>query len=199
MNPLTLANGTSIDTTSGLVIVNQTNIAGKDDDDLLSLPATPLDELPITTKKLSDLPVTPKQMNTFGVVITYVMCGIDNEGISKATKLEIEHIVAIREMDSYIEIQKLATETLLLAKADKVREIISQQSELAARTIGRGLISDNEATRLVAAKDVLDRAGHRPVDVVEHKHKMEGGLTIEVIRRDKDQNVPIIDITPEEI
>ena len=52
--------------------------------------------------------------------------------------------------------------------------------------------SDNETTRMSAAKDVLDRAGQRPADVIEHKHKMEGGLTIEYV--EKKDDIPTINI-----
>jgi hypothetical protein len=48
---------------------------------------------------------------------------------------------------------------------------------------------------MTAAKDVLDRAGQRPVDIIEHRHKMEGGLTIEYV--DKKDDIPTIDITPD--
>jgi hypothetical protein len=50
-------------------------------------------------------------------------------------------------------------------------------------------------TKMTAAKDVLDRAGQRPVDIIEHRHKMEGGLTIEYV--DKKDDIPTIDITPD--
>jgi hypothetical protein len=52
-------------------------------------------------------------------------------------------------------------------------------------------------TRLGVAKDVLDRAGHRPADIIEHRHKMEGGLTIEYV--EKKDDIPTIDITPKEM
>jgi hypothetical protein len=44
-----------------------------------------------------------------------------------------------------------------------------------------------------AARDILDRSGHRPADVVEHRHRMDGGLVIEVVRRDA-VSVPTIDM-----
>jgi hypothetical protein len=40
------------------------------------------------------------------------------------------------------------------------------------------------ADRMAAARDILDRSGHRPSDVVEHRHRMDGGLVIEIVRRD---------------
>tara|TARA_R110000803_G_scaffold118785_1_gene187133 strand:- start:508 stop:705 length:198 start_codon:yes stop_codon:yes gene_type:complete len=37
--------------------------------------------------------------------------------------------------------------------------------------------------QLAAAKDILDRDGHRPADIVEHRHTIEGGLQIEYVDR----------------
>jgi hypothetical protein len=45
--------------------------------------------------------------------------------------------------------------------------------------------------------DVLDRAGHRPADVVEHRVRMEGALTIEFIEKDAGKEVPTITIDKE--
>jgi hypothetical protein len=49
---------------------------------------------------------------------------------------------------------------------------------------------------MAAAKDVLDRSGHRPSDVVEHRHRMDGGLVIEIVKRDGAQ-MPVIDMESE--
>jgi hypothetical protein len=48
---------------------------------------------------------------------------------------------------------------------------------------------------MAAARDILDRSGHRPSDVVEHRHRMDGGLVIEIVRR--DAVLPIIDMDKE--
>ena len=62
-------------------------------------------------------------------------------------------------------------------------------------------VNNNEMginTRMTAANNILDRAGHRPADIIEHRHKVEGGLTIEYIKNE-EQNIPTIDITPNEV
>ena len=38
---------------------------------------------------------------------------------------------------------------------------------------------------LAAAQDILDRGGHRPVDIVEHVNKMDGELRIVHITKDE--------------
>ena len=73
--------------------------------------------------------------------------------------------------------------------------MIAQSGVLAATRMVDGLNSTNEATRLSAARDILDRGGHRPADIIEHRHKVEGGLRIEYVTKD-DNEIPTIDITP---
>jgi hypothetical protein len=77
-----------------------------------------------------------------------------------------------------------------------VRDMLSRGGVLAASRVLEGLNSANEAHQLASAKDILDRGGHRPADVVEHRHKVEGGLTIEHVKRE-DQAIPVIDIKHE--
>ena len=52
---------------------------------------------------------------------------------------------------------------------------------------------------LEAAKDLLDRGGHRPVDIVEHVNKMDGELRIVHIRKDETKEKAIQDVEFEEI
>ena len=77
-----------------------------------------------------------------------------------------------------------------------VRGMFVEKSRRAADVMFELLDSDSEATKGAAAKDVLDRAGQRPIDVIEHRHKMEGGLTIEYV--EKKDDIPTIDVEAEE-
>ena len=52
---------------------------------------------------------------------------------------------------------------------------------------------------LAAAQDILDRGGHRPVDVVEHINKMDGELRIVHITKDEKILNTIKDVDYEEI
>ena len=72
-----------------------------------------------------------------------------------------------------------------------VRGIFDKYAKNAAAELISQMNSKNEVARSMAAKDVLDRAGHRPADIVEHKHKVEGGLTIEYIKKDSIEPVTI--------
>ena len=50
-----------------------------------------------------------------------------------------------------------------------------------------------------AAQDILDRGGHRPVDVVEHINKMDGELRIVHITKDEKAINNIVEAEFEEI
>jgi hypothetical protein len=59
--------------------------------------------------------------------------------------------------------------------------------------------SDNDVLSFKASQDILDRAGHRPADIVEHRHKLEDALHIVIEHKDDGKSVPMIDITPETV
>jgi hypothetical protein len=44
-----------------------------------------------------------------------------------------------------------------------------------------------------ASQDILDRAGHRPADVIEHRHRMEDSLNIVITKRDETKQLPTLE------
>ena len=80
---------------------------------------------------------------------------------------------------------------------DHVRNLFVINSQVAAARVIAEVNNVEPEVALRASKDVLDRAGHRPADVVEHRHLVEGGLTIEYV--DKKKPTPEIDITPDKV
>ncbi len=188
--PLILADGTEINPIDGLVVTEDT---------LVEVPNTEQikREIVAARKRISDLPVPPGQMNTLSVIISYSLFGINDEDISSTLFIPLEQVIAIKESDAYVNLQEQFLRNILESDLSSVRGMFVQNSRIAADKMFHLLNSNNEATQITAAKDVLDRAGHRPVDVIEHRHKMEGGLTIEYV--DKKDDVPPINITPKEM
>ena len=190
IEPLVLADGTVINPVDGTIVI---------DEALVEVPNTEQikREIVASRKRISDLPVPPAQMNTISVIISYSLFGINDEDISTTLFIPLEQVTAIKKSDSYVNLQEQFLKTILESDLSSVRGMFVQKSKLAADRMFSLLNSNNEATQMVAAKDVLDRAGHRPVDVIEHRHKMEGGLTIEYV--EKKDDVPMIDVTPKEM
>jgi hypothetical protein len=144
-------------------------------------------------RRISDLPATPKQMNAIGAVLAYSLYGLDTEEVAQAIGTTIEQIDRIKSCDPYTQMHDAIVRTVLDSETDVVRELIAKNARTAAQVMVDALQAGTRADRMAAARDVLDRSGHRPADVVEHRHRMDGGLVIEVVRRDA-VNVPTIDM-----
>ena len=183
--PLVLADGTKINPVDGHVVTDEV---------LVEVPNTAelKREIVASRKRINDLPVPPSQMNTISVIMSYSLFGIADEDISNTLLVPLEQLKAIKSSDVYAELQKQLLKNIIESDMSDVRSLFVQESHKAAKTMFNLLDSDSEATRGVAAKDVLDRAGQRPVDIIEHRHKMEGGLTIEYI--EKKDDIPTIDV-----
>lgn len=147
-------------------------------------------------RKLSELPEVPRTMNAVSVILSYTLFGLDDEEIAIATSLTVDQIGRIKVGDAYTQMHDAVVRTVLESETQVVRELFVKKAKDAAQVVLRAMEEGNRADRLAAAKDVLDRSGHRPSDVVEHRHRMDGGLVIEIVRRD-GAVVPIIEMDRE--
>lgn len=148
---------------------------------------------PQVRRRVTDLPALPKQMNAIGAVFSYVMFGLDDEEVASATGLGVAQVAQIRDSDPYRQLHEAVIRTVLDGQSDTVREMLARNARHAATTMVEALQSGTRADRMAAARDILDRSGHRPADVVEHRHRMDGGLVIEIVKRDTVQ-IPTIDM-----
>lgn len=193
--PLVLADGTKIDS-SGRVIKDKPAA-------FVSIP-NPAEAQRIvarTRRTVADLPVPPAQLSGVALVAFYTLFGMTDGDISIALdgRLTVPQITNIREQDAYKEFMVSAKENILHSDTVTVRDMFEEQAKNAARKIIELADSDNEVMALTASKDVLDRAGHRPADIVEHRHKMDDVLNIVVTKRDEANVLPVIDVTPERV
>lgn len=157
---------------------------------------TPLGEpRPQVRRKVSDLPALPRQMNAISVILAYTLFGLDEDETASAAGIAPAQVVRIRKSDPYRQMYDAIVRSVLDGEADVVRDLFAKNAKGAAQTMVEALQQGTRADRMAAAKDILDRSGHRPNDVVEHRHRMDGGLTIEIVRKDV-VNAPIIDLEP---
>jgi hypothetical protein len=188
--PLVLADGTMISPIDGDIVIEEVLVEVPNTEEIKR-------EITASRKRISDLPVPPDQMNTISIIISYSLFGITDEDISNTLLVPLEQLKTIKDSDVYTSLQDQFIKNIVASDASNVRGMFEQKSANAANKVFSLMDSENETTRMVAAKDVLDRAGHRPADVIEHRHRMEGGLTIEYI--EKKDDIPTIDITPKEL
>ena len=190
--PLVLADGTKINPLNGNVLI--------DDEDLVVEVPNTTDiqrEIVASRKRITDLPVPPEQMNTLSFILCYAMFGLGDDDIANIISLPVEQIRSIKMTKGYTDLQHSLIETITNSDIMSVRDMFVDHSRSAAdvviNTMNNPEIGIN--TRMSAANNILDRAGHRPADIVEHRHKVEGGLRIEYIKKE-DQDIPTIDVTP---
>lgn len=147
-----------------------------------------------TRRKLADLPEVPKTMNAISVVLAYSLFGLDDEEIAIATKLTIDQVGRLKMSDAYGQMHEAIVRTIVDSETDVVRDMLAKNARNAAATMVDALNAGNRSDRMAAARDILDRSGHRPADIIEHRHRVDGGLVIEYIRRGTEDVPPVIDM-----
>lgn len=146
-----------------------------------------------TRRKLADLPEVPKTMNAVGAVLSYSLFGLDDDEIALATGFTVDQIGRIKMSDPFTQMHDAVVRTVLDSETDVVRELLAKNAKNAAHVMVDALQSGARADRMAAAKDILDRSGHRPADVVEHRHRVDGGLVIEYVKRE-ERDIPTIEM-----
>lgn len=187
--PLKLADGT-------LILPNGRVQKELRDSDMVAIPSNTEARRLVakTRRRLSDLPAIPRQMNVISVVVTYTMLGISDEEIAIATELSAEQIKTIKTSEVYASVSLDIAKNIVAQDTDAVRTRLEAAAHSAADKVVTLMDSPDDKVALGAIKDVLDRAGHRPVDVVEHRHSMDGGLVIRVIKQDNTVKMPELTI-----
>lgn len=155
-------------------------------------------------RKLSDLPDL-KNVNLVSQVLCYYMFGLNLQDISTVTHIPIENIHTIVMSTEFGEYKNKMLQSIKERDEDDVRNFISAASRKAANKVVD--IMENCANpkySLAAAQDILDRSGQRPVDVVEHRQKIDNELRIVYIKKDENakkqlENIKQIDAEYEEV
>ena len=190
---LELADGTMIDPLTGKVV--------KSDPNMVEVPTHSEAQRIVTQvrRNVNDLPELPEKMNTISVIVAYTLFGLTETDIAITTNLPVEQVRNIKSLEAFDDMYDGIVRDIIEADSDDVRNRFKQHSRQAQDKVLDLLDSENEAIVMRATDSILDRAGHRPADIVEHRHKVEGGLHIEITKRDPSQVTPMIDITPIEV
>ncbi len=190
VEPLVLGDGTVIDPLTGSVVKDELR------QEIIEVPSTSsiIQHTPAISRRLVDLPVSPRQMNAISIVIGYTMLGVNDEMIAQATSIDINVIKNVKESDGYQKVFDEMVRQVVESDKEYVRNLFVSGSKVAAHKVLTLVESPNEATAITAAKDILDRGGHRPVDVVDHHHMVAGSLRIEIVKKQGDRDIPHIEL-----
>lgn len=145
-------------------------------------------------KTAAELPFQPGQMNVVSLVLFYTMWGLGSVDVALQCNITVDQVKNIQGLDQYRELSEEIKKSVLEHEANDIRSYMQRHAMGAAKKIV-DLVDEEGALGMMAAKDILDRTGNRPVDVVEHRHKMEDVLRIEVVERKSEVDLPVLNIT----
>lgn len=200
---LVLADGTKIDKATGSIIRDQPLTPELiDGDEPIAAPQevdSDVDESEIddiknrlpTNRYLNDLPGDTNGTKAIAVISGLTLFGLSDREISIVCNTDMEKVGAIKKSERYEDFLTGIIDNVMRAQSDNVRAMFVNNAKMAASNIIGGLKSKIPEVRHMASKEVLDRGGFRPIDVVEHRVKHENELKIVHIRGDAEKHVTI--------
>jgi hypothetical protein len=201
-NVLTLADGTKIDKATGSVVKdtieqpelldeNIPEVEAKEDDDTDEEEIAAIKERIPVNRYMSDLPGDVNSTRAIAVIASLTLFGLSAREVSYICNTETDKVEAIKQSERYGDFTTNIIDNVMRAQSDNVRAMFVNNARPAAEHIISGLKSKIPEVRHMAAKEVLDRGGFRPVDVVEHRVRHENELKIVHIRGDAEKSVTI--------
>lgn len=193
LEPLILADGTRIDPTTGKAIKEK-----KEKQGFTIIPNASEAQAIVakTRRSIADLPMPSNQMNALSLVMFYKMYGLSNNDVAITVGISLEQVKNIQALEQYKNLFADIQKSVLEHEADDIREFFKQNAKGAASKIVEIAQEDEGVLGFKASQDILDRAGHRPADVVEHRHTMENSLRIEYIdKKATAVDIPTIETT----
>lgn len=192
-NVLVLADGTKIDKTSGSVVKDeqeQPELLDENEEEEEEEVTSIKGKIPVN-RYLTDLPGDLNSTRAVAVICGLTLFGMGDRDIAYICKTDIEKVTSIKQSQRYEDFSSGVVDNVMRAQGDNVRSMFVNNAKSAAEHIISGLKSKNPEVRHMASKEVLDRGGFRPVDVVEHRIRHENELKIVHIKGDVERSVVI--------
>jgi hypothetical protein len=196
---LVLADGTKINKSTGGVVGEVAEKPELLDEGSPELASEEVDKEEIVAIKeripvnryLNDLPGDVGSTRAIAVIAGLTLFGLSDREMSYICNTDVDKIGAIKKSQRYEDFSSGIIDNVMRAQGDNVRAMFVNNAKNAAENIIAGLKSKIPEVRQMASKEVLDRGGFRPVDVVEHRIKHENELKIVHIRGDVEKDVTI--------
>ena len=141
---------------------------------------------------LKELPAAPNVISGIGAVFMFTMMGVGDREIADTLGTTVEHINELRSHPAYGECFENILAEFINANSTLITSRIASYAQTAVETIGTlASTAKKEETRIVASKDILDRAGVRPKDQ-EHRASMSvNDLRIIIVDGNRSSEVSI--------
>lgn len=195
-----LADGTLIDPLTRQPVVpitadtSDSGVEGDGDVEATALPSQPHTIAPLSRRSILDLTLNPQQMAVINNVLVYTLWGLPDDEIAMQCNCTPDEVSIVRDLEEYNRMHDALVAGVNAAYTASAHGVIAQSAVKAARIVVRALDDSSKAMRMEAAKDILDRSGHRPTDhasvVIAMGKGADDHLVIRVVRESERPHIP---------
>lgn len=154
--------------------------------------------VPLARRSLLDLTLNAQQMAVINNVLVYTLWGLPDDEIAIQCGCELHEISVVRDLQEYATMRDALIAGVRASYTAVAHGVISKNAVTAAKVIVQNLKSNSKRMQFDAARDILDRSGHRPADHASVSINMNKGaddqLVIRVVREAERPHIPTLDI-----
>jgi hypothetical protein len=132
-------------------------------------------------------------------VLVYTLWGLPDDEIAIQCDCTVAEVNAVRDLQEYGSMHDSLIAGLRTGYITSAQGIISNAATHAALTVVNTAKNGKGRMQFDAARDILDRSGHRPVDHAALSLNIDGvsdDLIIRVVRDSERPRIPTIDMSP---
>ena len=151
---------------------------------------------PTERRSIHDLTLTPAQMAFVNNILVYTLWGLPLDEIAIQCSCSVTQVEAVRDIDEYKRMHGYLIDGLRDAYANTVHGMLAEAAPQAARKLVKNIKHKSPDISMAALSSILDRAGYRPADKVEHTHNIGNGseLVIRILKDSERDIVPTLDL-----
>lgn len=196
VNLLRLADGTLIDP---LTRGPYTSARVEGDGVETAPPAPEVDTItPTVRRSLHDLKLNRHQMAVVNNVLVYTLWGLPDDEIAIQCECTLTDVESVRNLQEYATMHDALVGGLRSSYLASAQGMISDAAIGAACVVVETSKKGRGRLQFDAARDILDRSGHRPVDRASISLNLDSGsddLVIRVVRESEKPKIPTIDMS----
>jgi hypothetical protein len=154
--------------------------------------------VPLSRRSLLDLTLNAQQMAVVNNVLVYTLWGLPDDEIAIQCNCTMDDVAVVRDLDEYAKMRDALIGGVRASYTASAHGVISQNAVAAAHVVVSGLRASSKRMAFDAARDILDRSGHRPADHASISINLNKGtddqLVIRVVREAERPIIPTLDI-----
>lgn len=153
---------------------------------------------PLERRSILDLTLNAQQMAVINNVLVYTMWGLPDDEIAIQCGCTLQEVHTVRDLQEYNQMRDALIGGIRASYTSSAHGVISKSAVAAAQAVVHTLRNGSSRMKFDAARDILDRSGHRPADHAGISINLNKGtddqLVIRVVREQDRPHIPTLDI-----